>query len=328
MIITIDTGTTNTRIKLFDQTKMVYDTKVNVGVRDTAISGSTMKLKDSIKGGLENLLRSFCIRESDVECVLASGMIGSNVGLLDVPHVTTPADIRKIAQNIRRVSLPDITNIPFIFIPGVKNSCDYSSISDIDVMDIMRGEETELVGIIDIKNIKGPLIAVLPGSHTKIVEVNENNEITACHTTMGGEIIDAVSKNTIIKSSLPEKLMEFIDEEYLTMGFEYSRVHGFNKASFRIRLMQMFPKIQGNKLANFFIGAVLADDICLIEKIVNQYRKGPKIIVGGPNHLRQAFALLARRVLKEEMHIVELSDDEVNMCTSIGALKIYKETCV
>ena len=56
--ITIDTGTTNTRVFLFNENnEPVSSAKSEIGVRITAIDGNNDRLKAAIKGCLEDVLK-------------------------------------------------------------------------------------------------------------------------------------------------------------------------------------------------------------------------------------------------------------------------------
>ena len=61
------------------------------------------------------------------------------------------------------ITIKEISDIPFVFMRGVKTDDE-----DIDGFDMMRGEETELMGI--KKKKYGECIYVLPGSHSKIIK--------------------------------------------------------------------------------------------------------------------------------------------------------------
>ena len=90
--ITIDTGTTNTRVFLFNENnEPVSSAKSEIGVRITAIDGNNDRLKAAIKGCLEDVLKQAGVTYENVKRVVASGMITSNVGLTEIPHVVAPA---------------------------------------------------------------------------------------------------------------------------------------------------------------------------------------------------------------------------------------------
>ena len=52
MIITIDGGTTNTRISLTDGKDVLYTVKKNIGAKNTAISKSNKPLLDAVAEGI------------------------------------------------------------------------------------------------------------------------------------------------------------------------------------------------------------------------------------------------------------------------------------
>ncbi|HRU42351.1 MAG TPA: 2-dehydro-3-deoxygalactonokinase, partial [Candidatus Diapherotrites archaeon] len=58
-IATIDTGTSNTRVNIWNKGKVVSRSFIGVGVRDTAITGSKAKLyqgvREAIKAALEKI---------------------------------------------------------------------------------------------------------------------------------------------------------------------------------------------------------------------------------------------------------------------------------
>ena len=162
--ITIDGGTTNTRVNLVKDRQIIDTRKIargaKAGIDDK--DGLKIALKDAIRDLLDSnsidgtpiecIEGSNCatadgakkagIRESDVIRILASGMITSEFGLYELPHLTAPAGIKELHDSMAEVSFPEISPIPFVFIRGIKVNSD--KLCDFDMM---RGEETELVGI-------------------------------------------------------------------------------------------------------------------------------------------------------------------------------------
>ena len=69
-------------------------------------------------------------------------MITSEFGLYNLPHITVPAGIKELYDAMKEVTIPEISEIPFVFIPGVKVTGE-----GLHKTDMMRGEETELVGL-------------------------------------------------------------------------------------------------------------------------------------------------------------------------------------
>ena len=69
--ITIDTGTTNTRVFLFNEkNEVAASVKSEIGVRITAIDGNNNRLKTAIRGCLEEVLKQAGITYDEVKKVL------------------------------------------------------------------------------------------------------------------------------------------------------------------------------------------------------------------------------------------------------------------
>lgn len=138
--ITIDGGTTNTRVNLVKDRQIIDTRKIARGAK--AGIDDKNGLKVALKDAIRDLLDSNSIQEKEVIRILASGMITSEFGLYELPHLTAPAGIKELHDSMAEVSFPEISPIPFVFVRGIKvnsdNLCDF---------DMMRGEETELVGI-------------------------------------------------------------------------------------------------------------------------------------------------------------------------------------
>lgn len=318
MYILIDSGTTNTRVALINGKKIIQKIKINAGARDTAVTGSTDKLKGELKNAFSRILKENSLKAGDIKRVIASGMIVSEAGLCLIPHVTAPATAKKLKENAKTVVLSEITELPITFIPGVKNNCNYSDISDISDMDVMRGEETEALGIFALSEITEPMLAVLPGSHTKTVNISERGEIISCRTTLGGEMIKAISENTILKGSFGENLPQEFSEEYLFSGYEFAKKYGLNSALFKVRLLKMFLNVSDVQAYSFFTGAVLESDIRMIKDDAD--KNSAKIAVGGSNPLKSVFFALIKKYVNQ--NVIKLSDELCELCTFAGGIYI------
>ena len=302
--ITVDGGTTNTRLSLVIDGSVVETRKYNVGAR-ASIDGKA-PLINALREGISELLKARALSEADVERIIASGMITCEHGLLELPHLMAPAGIAELHDEMVRASFPEITSIPFAFIRGVRCGGD-----PLDT-DMMRGEETELMGIIG-ENPAG--VYLLPGSHAKVVRVDELGRITDFVTTLTGEMIHAISTETILKSSL--KLDSALCREALISGFEAKKALGLNAALFKVRTLKNLFGKSDSEVYSFFLGAVLSDEIAAVG-LMNPAR----VVIGGKRQLREAEAILLGACMKCE--VVCLSDDEVDISTAMGAVKIYE----
>lgn len=314
MIVTVDTGTTNTRIRLFENYNELWSKKYHIGIRNVSFDGIKV-LEETISKGIKELQEEN--NYPAISAIMASGMICSELGLYNVPHLPAPVNANILAANLKKVCFNNITDIPFYFIPGVKCRTVESGSNCGEVTDMMRGEETEAFGVADIKNITSPAVMVLPGSHTKTVKFN-GSDIISCTTAMSGELIDCISKNTVLKSSLPEKLLQEIDQNCLMEGYKCCSRIGIGASLFKVRVSDIMNHSDKTSLSNFFVGAILADDINNILSISD----GESIYIGGSAPLRKAFFVLLKSVY--DAPVIELNDKESDLAVAYGALKIAK----
>ena len=108
--------------------------------------------------------------------ILASGMITSRQGWVETPYVACPAGATALAAGLVAHRLQDGRTMHFV--PGM-------SLRAADgVPDVMRGEETQIVGQLAAS---GGGLMVLPGSHSKWALV-EGAEVTWFATFMTGEL--------------------------------------------------------------------------------------------------------------------------------------------
>ncbi len=307
LYITIDGGTTNTRLSLVRDGKLADGVKLGIGARRGIEDGEL--LKSEIKRAIGLLLQRNRLSEKDVACILASGMITSEFGLCHLEHISAPAGIRELHEGIEKIRLSEISEIPFAFIRGVKLASD-----DFASLDVMRGEETELMGI--ISEDYGECIYILPGSHSKIIKVDGEGRIVDFSTMMTGEMISALSQQTILKDAVDLGISE-IDNDYLLRGYDYAIKEGVNKALFKVRILKNFCGSDKKEVYSFFFGVVLSGEI---RQIVADGAR--TVVIGGRMQIKNAMAQILKN--RDGKRVVLIDEDAVNASTAVGAIRIYE----
>lgn len=322
MLITVDCGTTNMRCRLFDGQTLLAQAKRTAGCRNTAFSGTSDFLRQSLKECIDELLTATGLREADIEAVVSSGTLASDVGIYYLPHAVAPVGVRESAAAARLAHMPEVTSIPILFIPGVKTlpaPGETDTDKFLDALESMSGEECETYGIMSRLGLEGDFVITLPGSYNKVFTVDVEGRITWLQTGMCGEFIAAMSEHTLLKHSLPHPVIQEILPEQLYVGFDYSVKNGVSPSLIKARTTQLFGGWSRDEAANFFIGALLKDDIMAVIRAA----KGQKIVVGGGDPLRSIFILLLRRA--GVGNIIEVDDDTARLAPSIGAMMVYEE---
>jgi 2-dehydro-3-deoxygalactonokinase len=119
--------------------------------------------------------------------VIASGMIGSRQGWREAPYVACPAGAAELARDLIPVETRKGRTVRLV--PGLTDR-DAASVPD-----VMRGEETQILGTLDGGMESG--LYVLPGTHSKWVQV-EDGRITGFATYMTGEMFAVLREHSIL----------------------------------------------------------------------------------------------------------------------------------
>jgi len=292
-VLTIDTGTTNTRVCLWAATGCIGQGVSPVGVRATVLTGDTRALKTGVAQLCQQVLHDAGLSANADVMVIAAGMITSGLGLAELPHLSAPVSLGALAAGMTCRYIDDFLPQPVWFIPGVKNSPTSMDLEHIEAMDMMRGEETETAALLDRGAAAADTLVVLPGSHTKMVRITAQGEIGACITTLSGELLDVISQNTLVAEALEHRFCDDIDEAMLRRGADLCRQVGLPRVCFSIRIMAMFADLSRNQRANVLLGAILGADIQAIKhSAALGMRDDTPIVIYGKPTLQRGLALL------------------------------------
>lgn len=301
--LTVDGGTTNTRVHLVRDGAVVESFRASIG----AGQGDPEALAAAVREGIHRLLDGWGLTESDVTRIIASGMITSEKGLCPLPHLEAPVGIAELHDAMYETALPHISSIPFVFVRGVKVHCD-----DPLRADMMRGEETELMGLIR----QGPAQVILPGSHSKSVTVDEQGRIVEFYTSLTGEMLAALSAHTILRTSVHMESAGLCTDALL-QGFDCCDRMGLNRSLFKVRTRDTLFGRSDDEIYSFFLGCVLCEELKGLRLCADL-----PVTVGGRSRLRDAICLL----LKERFSIVpeRVSDEAVDASVALGAVRIFE----
>lgn len=292
MYIVIDGGTTNTRIYTVDKSRVSLYARAEVG------AGKNQGLAEFVGKSLSELSLS------EDTPVIASGMITSASGLYNLPHLSAPAGIRELHDGIKKVVIPEIGGREICFIPGVRTDSD-----------MMRGEETELAGLTD--EFLPDCAYILPGTHSKCVQIDCGGRISKFFTMLTGELLSAVKTGTIAGKSF--SFCETYVQDYLFSGFEFCREYGINEALFRCRTLAVLHGCTEEEVYSFCLGVVLCGETERINKI-----SASKLIFAGKKELRKPEALLMKKYYRKE--VCCLSEETCKNAVALGATRIFEFT--
>jgi 2-dehydro-3-deoxygalactonokinase len=179
----VDWGTTNLRVWLTDPAgKPVAE--------ETTADGMGALARDQFAPVLERVLDGLGAAH-DLP-VMICGMAGSRQGWREAPYVLSPVNLADLAaQSVAFQSHQRLIRI----VPGIARK-------DVSRPDVMRGEETQLLGLNVVKNVSSGL-ACLPGTHSKWVKL-ANNAVVDFATVMTGELYALLRQHSILRHSTGE----------------------------------------------------------------------------------------------------------------------------
>jgi len=124
--------------------------------------------------------------------VLLSGMIGSRQGWKEAPYLPCPAGAPDIGAALVEIEF-DWAQVKLV--PGL------STTDEAGIAEVMRGEETQVIGVLEAMGGSG--LACLPGTHSKWATV-EDGRIVGFTTHMTGETFGALRGHTILGRMMRE----------------------------------------------------------------------------------------------------------------------------
>ncbi|MDA5483051.1 2-dehydro-3-deoxygalactonokinase [Yersinia intermedia] len=339
MYIIIDCGSTNTRLYLINQEIVSDKYEVAIGVNSTVSNGNNDQLKQGLTQAIEYLLKKNNLSLTDIDFAIASGMITSNLGLLEVPHLIAPVNINDFAQHTRKVAGYEVLplDIPIIFIPGVKNDIGEASWDNIRKIDLMRGEETQAIGVISSMSLTLPATIIELGSTTKLIHINKDGAIAGSITSLSGQVYSAVKKETFINSSIVDtdsSVTNVYSTDILKRAYECVSCAGLLRSLLFTRFIQFSLSTTAAERKFYCECTIAADDMKLFDE-AEEYGfslTGDLIFIGAPERCK-IYQEMLKETKKINNKIISITTpEEIAMLGIKGACYIAKnhidEICI
>ncbi len=251
--ISVDWGTTNIRVRLVQcaSLQIVEEVFSPQGIKKTydLWNDHGGERKDYFLGFLKSQIDQF---ETEIDIntkVVVSGMASSSIGIKELPYAELPFN-----TDGSNLFVEDIfgSNFPYQIklISGVKSEAD-----------VIRGEEVQIVGLINDEKQSVKTVFVMPGTHSKHV-VCDNEMVTDFHTFMTGEMFQVISEHTILKNSLNQG--KFGKKEQLAFDEGVSSClegHSLLNELFKIRAYSLFQSKTAVENYYFLSGLLIGSEI-------------------------------------------------------------------
>ena len=331
MFAVIDCGTTTTRIYIVDEgQQIVASGRKKVGVRDTSITGSRDALRSGVTELFFDVLRENSIPEEKVEFAIASGMITSEIGLIEIPHLVAPAGLRQLADGILKVEDQEVLPIgrPVYFVRGIRNRYpEPARAQNLRQVDFMRGEEVQCIGIMKSRELPYPCSLVALSSHTKIMYINEDRQIEASTTTISGQFYEAMIGSTNIgKSIIPVEGEEpggYSYEELVAVAVDCVRHAGLGRTMLMPRFLQVLMRTNSQERQTFVDAAIAADDLKAFQEMRDQGYGSNYYLLYGQEERCRLYTYMLKQEFGGELTVESVYDkEELDRLTVTGSIAV------
>jgi 2-dehydro-3-deoxygalactonokinase len=246
-LIAVDWGTTRCRAMLLDRTGAV------IAEADSADGIAAL-------GGVghEDAFNALVSQWPKVAAIMA-GMVGSRQGWHEAAYVSVPTSPDSLAEGLLTFETSD--HRPVAIVPGLVLR------SDARDGDVMRGEETQLVGLMEEEpGFSG--IAILPGTHSKWAAI-ENGKITTFQTFLTGEVFELLARKSFLRHSVAEDADDIAGSADFSLAVRRSVQEGlpFLGAIFSVRVRQLLDGVSGDDNLAYLSGLVIGGEIAAARQI-------------------------------------------------------------
>jgi 2-dehydro-3-deoxygalactonokinase len=201
--------------------------------------------------------------------VVMGGMIGSRQGWKETPYAQCPAGVKEIAA--RMVEVRWGSSRSAWIVPGL--SCRDAQ----GVPDVMRGEETQILGALDDVSARSAWIC-LPGTHSKWVRV-EIGKIMRFATYMTGEVFAVMKAHSILGRMMADAETDPVAFQSGVLRARESG--GLLHHLFGVRARGLFGDLSDDDSASYLSGLLIGHELTAIPRLID-----PVYLLGAPQLTR------------------------------------------
>jgi len=319
LLFCCDWGTSSFRIRLVNTTNytVLSEFKSNDGIARTfrkAIMHGNKNIDvyiNVLKGGIEKISEDIDLRLDKIP-IIVSGMASSSIGILDVPYAKLPFRLDGSEMSAKGVSGLKQMNNPAVLLSGVRSEDD-----------VMRGEETQLIGLFNsgLLTNTGECLFILTGTHSKHIAVSQSS-IIGFKTFMTGEIFQTLCSNTILKDSVSTgEAIGFggDNENAFREGVLRSSDPGLLHNLFLVRTNQLFDKYNKEQNSFFLSGLLIGSELRHISQLNSAH-----IILCSEDKLLRSYGL-ALELLEKREAIHSITAENLHLATIMGQIQTFKK---
>ena len=215
--------------------------------------------------------------------VIACGMVGSAQGWREVAYRETPASLNALSTALQTVR--SVRGVEVHIVPGV--------IQHSVLPNVMRGEETQVLGVLQTLPHLNDCLIGLPGSHSKWVQVQDGC-LVHFDTFMTGELYAAVCAHTILgrtqQHSAQFDLAAF--ERGVQVALSPAGQLGPLSTLFSARTLGLTGQLSATQQPDYVSGLLIGHELAALSTVLRQHlgeQPLPTIILIGNSQLCERY---------------------------------------
>jgi 2-dehydro-3-deoxygalactonokinase len=186
--------------------------------------------------------------------IVLSGMASSSIGMHEIDYARIPFDVGGRDASIKHFSAQSDFPNDMLLLSGVCSG-----------NDAMRGEETQLIGLMELagEQFNKDAIFIFPGTHSKHLYV-QNRRLTDFRTYMTGEVFNLMASHSILKDSIETDSTGVLSDEKrdaYKVGIQESGSTNILNALFRVRINQLFHTMSKEQNAMYLSGLLIGSEL-------------------------------------------------------------------
>jgi 2-dehydro-3-deoxygalactonokinase len=181
--------------------------------------------------------------------VVMCGMVGARNGWREAPYLSIPVQLAALPQHAMRV--PE-TKLDIRILPGLVRR-------DAQAPDVMRGEETQLLGFVTAHPQFSGLVC-LPGTHCKWVRVRQG-AVEDFHSAMTGEVYQLLARHSVLRHAVSADTLidpaspEFTQAASAGLARPEALLHAIFSVRAAVLVGGLSPEGAAARLSGLLIGA-------------------------------------------------------------------------
>lgn len=215
---------------------------------------------------------------------LLCGMVGSTIGWVEAAYHPCPANVRSLATGLTRFTA---AGAEIAIVPGL------STRTSLDAPDVMRGEETQILGVLATRPdlAQGRQLLCLPGTHAKWALL-QDGRVESFQTGFTGELFALLRQHSVLGRGT-DGLQPQVGPAF-TLGVERA-LSGVSLSHllFQARSRQLLDGMDAQDALSFLSGLVIGGDVAGGLAMMAGVTDAPVILVASPALIQSYQAALS-----------------------------------